>query len=60
MGAERMQVFNVSLPLATQQARPAARAIVCWAVMLVLTVGANTAKGGTFIRTTIWDPWMTI
>jgi hypothetical protein len=46
MGAERMQVFNVSLPLATQQARPAARAIVCWAVMLVLTVGANTAKAG--------------
>lgn len=46
MGAERMQVFNVSLPPATQQARPAARAIVCWAVMLVLTVGANTAKAG--------------
>jgi S1-C subfamily serine protease len=38
--------MEVSLPLATQQARPTTRAIACWAVVLVLTVGANTAKAG--------------
>ena len=46
MAAERMQIFNLSLPLATHQARPAARAIACWAVVLVLAVGANTARAG--------------
>lgn len=41
-----MQIFNLSLPLATHQARPAARTIACWAVVLLLTVGANTARAG--------------
>jgi S1-C subfamily serine protease len=41
-----MQLFKMLLPLPTNQARPAARAIACWAVVLALTVCASTAKTG--------------
>jgi S1-C subfamily serine protease len=39
-----MRPFNAPLPFVTQPARPAARAIACWAVVLALTAWASTAK----------------
>jgi S1-C subfamily serine protease len=41
-----MRPFNESLPFVTRRARPAARAIACWAVVLALTVCASTARTG--------------
>jgi S1-C subfamily serine protease len=39
-----MRPFNEPLPFVAQQARPAARAIACWAMVLALTACASTAK----------------
>jgi S1-C subfamily serine protease len=41
-----MRPFNESLPFVTRRARPAARAIACWAVVLALSVCASTARTG--------------